>query len=337
MKLRKSLLAISLMAFIPAFAYASDITDVASAVHAKFPATQSVNASEFSQSGPLYTFMFAGQRVYTDKNATYMLVGGELLAKDPSGKMVNYSPKTVQQQASQAAVSQPSSTDQFGPISFTSVIGKAPVKRTLDESTLSPQHIQDVWKALPWERTLTYVYGKGERHVFVLEDPDCPFCAQFEKNLDAIGPSLNATVSILPLVLPMHEKDVSAGFANGTRHLKGLMCSNNFAGNWRDWMNFSADNIFEADGKTPVSPDVNWVKWTATRGVAADANCALTATIDKNLNVAKNLGLSGTPTLIFSNGMVLNGVPADRAALLDLLNKGWTYAESHPIVAPIKK
>jgi protein-disulfide isomerase len=340
MNFKKSLLFISLASLIPALVFADDIANVTATLHKNYPATQSVSANDVSQAGPLYTFMFSGQRVYTDANADYLLVGGELLARNASGATVNFTPKTESTPAPQASaipeqINQ--NVDQFNPVQFTSVIGVTPVKQTASETTLSPAHPDQVWNALPWGKTLTYVYGKGERKVFILEDPDCPICANMEKNLNTLGARLNATISILPIPLPIHAKANSGGMADSYKHNSMLACNGNYAENWREWMAYYGQNILDNTGN-PVAPELLWKRWAVSKGWSPDSvgTCPKAEEINKNLDIAKALYISGTPTLIFSDGAVMNGVPADIATLSKSLDDGWNFVATHPVVQPEK-
>ncbi len=121
------------------------------------------------------------------------------------------------------------------------------------------------FKDLQLKNAFTVVRGNGKRKVAVFEDPNCPYCKRFEKDLEKID---NVTV---------HTFLVPILGADSTEKSKRIWCSSDKAKTWDDWM---------------------------LRNVApkeAGAKCD-TAALDANVAFARKYNITGTPTLVFVDG-----------------------------------
>jgi len=130
------------------------------------------------------------------------------------------------------------------------------------------------WNTLPLKDALKTVKGRGERKLVVFSDVDCPYCRKFEAELAKID---NITVyTFLYPIEGLHPKAVQTS--------KQIWCA----------------------------PDRNkaWDEYI-TRGTIPgnDGKCA--NPVDTTIALGNKLKVSGTPTLVFANGVRVPGmVPA---------------------------
>ena len=130
------------------------------------------------------------------------------------------------------------------------------------------------WDSLPLKDALKTVKGKGERKLVVFSDVDCPYCRKFEAELAKVD---NITVyTFLYPIEGLHPKAVQTS--------KQIWCA----------------------------PDRNraWDEYI-TRGTipSNDGKCA--SPVDATIALGNKLKVSGTPTLVFANGVRVPGmVPA---------------------------
>lgn len=125
---------------------------------------------------------------------------------------------------------------------------------------------------LPLKNSFTQVHGNGKRKLVVFVDPNCGFCKRFEKDLKNLN-----DVTIHHLLYPILGEDSRAKSRN-------IWCAKDRAKVWNDWM---------------------------LRGVTPPAAQCDTAAIDANVEFGKKHRISGTPTLILTDGSRIAGaVPA---------------------------
>lgn len=125
---------------------------------------------------------------------------------------------------------------------------------------------------LPLKNAFTQVHGNGKRKLVVFADPNCGYCKRFEKDLQNLH-----DVTIYHLLYPILGEDSKAKSRN-------IWCAKDRIKAWNDWM---------LRGVTPVA-----------------AQCD-TAAIDANVEFGKKHRISGTPTLILTDGSRIAGaVPA---------------------------
>jgi len=130
------------------------------------------------------------------------------------------------------------------------------------------------WDTLPLNNALKTVKGKGERKLVVFSDVDCPYCRKFEEELTKVN---NITVyTFLYPIEGLHPKAVQTS--------KQIWCAPNRNKAWDEYI---------------------------TRGTvpANDGKCA--NPVDATIALGGKLNVTGTPTLIFGNGIRVPGmVPA---------------------------
>ena len=125
---------------------------------------------------------------------------------------------------------------------------------------------------LPLKNAFTQVHGTGKRKLVVFAEPNCGFCKRFEKDLQNL-----ADVTIYHLLYPILGEDSRVKSRN-------IWCAKDRARTWDDWM---------------------------LRGVTPPAAQCDMAAIDANVDFGKKHRISGTPTLILTDGSRIAGaVPA---------------------------
>lgn len=121
------------------------------------------------------------------------------------------------------------------------------------------------FKDLQLKNAFTVVRGNGKRKLAVFEDPNCPYCKRFEKDLEKID-----NVTVHTFLIPILGAD-------STEKSKRIWCASDKAKTWDDWM---------------------------LRNVApkeAGPKCD-TAALDANVAFARKYNITGTPTLVFADG-----------------------------------
>ena len=126
------------------------------------------------------------------------------------------------------------------------------------------------FEALPLKDAFTIVRGNGQRKLAVFEDPNCGYCKRFERDLQKVD-----NVTIYMFLYPILGPD-------SNEKSKAVWCSKDRGQAWQDWM----------VRDQPAS--------------AAAAMCDTTA-LTRNVELGRTYKITGTPTLIFSNGTRVPG------------------------------
>lgn len=123
---------------------------------------------------------------------------------------------------------------------------------------------------LPLDLAAKSVKGNGKRVIAVFEDPNCGYCKRFRKTLTEIN-----DVTIYTFMYPILGED-------SKNKVKNIWCSADRAKAWDDWM---------LNAKAPA---------------AAPSSCSAAAN-DKVVEIGRKLGVSGTPTVFFTDGTRVPG------------------------------
>jgi thiol:disulfide interchange protein DsbC len=107
------------------------------------------------------------------------------------------------------------------------------------------------------------VRGNGSRQLAVFADPNCGYCKRLEKTFQQLD-----NVTVFTFLLPILSAD-------SMQKSKQIWCSADATKAWTDWT----------------------INNTAPSG---KGEC--TTPIDKNLALAKSYGITGTPTIFFTDG-----------------------------------
>jgi len=119
------------------------------------------------------------------------------------------------------------------------------------------------WSDLPQAQSFKVVRGNGSRQIAVFSDPNCGYCKRLEKTLQQLD-----NVTIYNYLIPILSADSAL-------KSKQIWCAADQQKVWNDWM---LNNL----------------------GPSGKSDCA--NPIDKNLTLAKNYGINGTPTIFFTDG-----------------------------------
>ncbi len=136
------------------------------------------------------------------------------------------------------------------------------------------QRVEQITKVnfneLPLDSAVKYVKGDGKRVIAIFEDPNCGYCKKFRKTLQSVD---NVTIYTFMYNILADDSAVKS---------RDIWCSPNRSKAWDDWM---------IEGK--LAP-------------TAAANCQ--APNDKVLALGQKLRVTGTPTVIFTDGSRLPGM-----------------------------
>ena len=123
---------------------------------------------------------------------------------------------------------------------------------------------------LPLDMATKSVKGNGKRVIAVFEDPNCGYCKRFRKGLADVK-----DITVYTFMYPILGED-------STKKAKDMWCAPDRAKAWDDWM---------IDGKAaPQAPE--------------SCNASV---IDKVVEMGKRYNVTGTPTIIFSDGTRIPG------------------------------
>lgn len=140
-------------------------------------------------------------------------------------------------------------------------------RRNLTEDRIAKITAVD-FSALPIKDAFTIVRGDGKRKVAVFEDPNCGYCKRFERDMQKVD---NVTVYLFlyPILSP-----------DSAEKSRNIWCSKDKVTAWQDMM---------VRDKAPAA-----------------ASCDTTA-LQRNLAFGKKHKITGTPTLIFADGIRVPG------------------------------
>lgn len=139
-------------------------------------------------------------------------------------------------------------------------------------------------KKIPLDGALVYGNAKAEKKVIVFSDPDCPYCKKLHEDIKGIISNRKDIAFYIKLFpLQMHPEAYAKS--------KTVVCKK------------STKLLDDAmAGKTLPKPDCK------------------SEEVDNNLKLGEELGIRGTPAIIFPDGRLLPGyLPAD--ALIELMEK----------------
>ena len=125
------------------------------------------------------------------------------------------------------------------------------------------------WKVFRLEDAVKVVRGKGERKVVVFTDARCPYCSMLERNLQKID-----NITVYNFIYPI---------LNSGSISRNIFCSENPV---------AAFEAHMLEGKDPAE--------------FAEGKCDYSA-LERNLALGRELGITGTPTIIFQDGSRVSG------------------------------
>ena len=119
------------------------------------------------------------------------------------------------------------------------------------------------WSDLTPANAIKNVRGNGSRQLAVFSDPNCGYCKRLEKSLQQLD-----NVTIYTYLIPILSPD-------SAQKSKQIWCSSDPYKAYIDWM---------------------------VNGIALSGKGECSTPLDKNMAFAKTYGITGTPTLFFTDG-----------------------------------
>lgn len=123
------------------------------------------------------------------------------------------------------------------------------------------------FSALPQELAITQVRGDGSRKIALFEDPNCGYCKQLRRNMEAID-----DLTVYTYMLPILSQD-------STEKVRNVWCSDDPSAAWDAWM---------LEGVVPESE-----------------SCEVP--IDDLVQLGRDLQVQGTPAIFFEDGSRVPG------------------------------
>jgi len=134
------------------------------------------------------------------------------------------------------------------------------------------------------EKLTDLKFGKGNKYIYFISDPYCPFCRRTAPILKKWAEKNNVQLRIIFYPLPIHP--------GADKKAASLICKKNV----------SYEEVH--NGQRPSTEEV------CKEGMEK---------VKKNMEYLSKLGVSGTPTLIGMNGKVLVGLPRSEKQLDELV------------------
>ncbi|MEA9598739.1 DsbC family protein [Polynucleobacter sp. AP-Sanab-80-C2] len=119
------------------------------------------------------------------------------------------------------------------------------------------------WTDLNQANAFKVVRGNGTRQLAIFSDPNCGYCKRLEKSLQQLD-----NVTIYTYLIPILSAD-------SAQKSKQIWCS--------------------------ADPNKAYIDWMVN-GIAPSGKTDCSSPLDKNLTFAKTYGITGTPTLFFTDG-----------------------------------
>lgn len=134
---------------------------------------------------------------------------------------------------------------------------------------------------LPFAQAIKVVKGNGQAKLAVFSDPDCSYCKQLERTIAKIN-----NITVYYFLLPLESLHPDA-----INKSKNIWCQGEKRA--QIWQDFMLKN-------TPI-PQAN--------------TCS--NPIEKNIALARQLGVNSTPTIFLENGLRIDGNVSNLAQILD--------------------
>ena len=134
---------------------------------------------------------------------------------------------------------------------------------------------QDILKEL--EKHVNLKFGEGQKYIYKITDPDCPFCKRSQPIIEEWAKKNNVEVRYILFPLPIHPEAFPKSVA--------MICGKG-----------KVEELYGDLSKDFISQN------QCEEGKKA---------IEENLKLAEKLGIGGTPTFIGMNGKIHSGVPTE--------------------------
>lgn len=221
--------------------------------------------------------------VYMDCNLKY-LINGEIIDVNKKVSLTREKVQTLQNQANSEKEAK-----------LVKLIGKDKTEMLKKEGLI--EYINFVNSSSLPQSNITY--GNGKTKVYVITDPQCPFCAKLHKEIEKVlSEKKDVAFEMILYPLPFHKE------AQGIS--ENIACQKD---------NTQKQQLLNKSFEMVSKGDQNGLK-------SLEKACdTAKAVISKNIEFAKNAGINGTPTIIFPKGVAVSGaIPAETLSkLIDAL------------------
>ena len=221
--------------------------------------------------------------IYVDCNLKY-LVNGEIIDINKKVSLTRERFQALQSQANSEKEEK-----------LVKILGKDKVEMLKKEGLLEAVNVVDL-KSIPKPNV---IYGNGNIKIYVITDPQCPFCAKLHEEIKKVL-AQRKDVSFEMILYPLQFHKHASGVA------QNIICQND---------NASKQKILDTAFSYTAKGDEN--------GLASlEKPCSVgKQAIDNNLKYGQANSVNGTPTIIFPKGIAISGaLPADKLnKLIDIL------------------
>jgi thiol:disulfide interchange protein DsbC len=131
------------------------------------------------------------------------------------------------------------------------------------------------------EKHVNMTYGKGDKYIYYISDPDCPFCKRLSPVLKDWAEKNNVQIKVILYPLPIHPEAKNKSIA--------MVCDKRGYDDMHTYKN--TKNLCE-EGKRAI---------------------------EANVKLMEEIGVTGTPTLIGMNGKYVVGLPRSLEDLKTLI------------------
>jgi thiol:disulfide interchange protein DsbC len=160
-------------------------------------------------------------------------------------------------------------TDANGDYIVNGQIIELKTQRNLTEERVAKLTAID-FEALPLKDAIVWKNGTGKRRIAVFADPNCGYCKRFERELGNVK-----DVTVYTFLIPILGGD-------SPDKAKAIWCAKDSTAAYRNWM---------VDGTTPPK---------------LLGDCA--TPLDRNLELSRKHRVTGTPAIVFENGVRVPGM-----------------------------
>ncbi len=151
--------------------------------------------------------------------------------------------------------------------------------------------------SIPTKGTVVYGNPNGKYTVYIISDPQCPFCAKLHEEMIKVPlqiPDMKFEIIFFPLGFHRYAQGIS----------ENIICKQNMEER-RKILNKSFQAVANRDEESLKS---------------ISKNCEnAEATLNEHKNFAKAVNLKGTPMIIFPNGLTISGY-IDEKTLVKIIN-----------------
>jgi thiol:disulfide interchange protein DsbC len=221
--------------------------------------------------------------IYVDCNLKY-LVNGEIIDINKKVSLTRERFQALQSQANSEKETR-----------LTKILGKDKVELLKKEGLLESVNIVDL-KSMPKPNV---AYGNGNIKIYVITDPQCPFCARLHEEIKKVlAQRKDISFEMIMYPLPFHKH--ASGVA------QNIICQND---------NGAKQKILDTAFSYTLKNDENGLA-----SLEKPCNAGKQA-VDNNLKYGQANGINGTPTIIFPKGVAISGaLPANKLnKLIDIL------------------